>query len=37
MVCMGNEAVLNTCPSAQRTTVRSIKSLSQLRGQQKPH
>ena len=26
--CIGNEAVLNTCPSAQRTTVRSIKSKS---------
>ncbi|WP_371584473.1 hypothetical protein [Streptomyces sp. NBC_01314] len=26
--CIGNVAVLNMCPSAQRTTVRSIKSMS---------
>ena len=26
--CIGNDAVLNTCPSAHRTTVRSIKSSS---------
>ena len=44
--CIGNEAVLNTCPSAHRTTVRSIKSMSPfpksrarllLAGRQMPH
>lgn len=34
--CIGNEAVLNTCPSAQRTTVCSIKSLTSFFSPQVP-
>lgn len=28
--CIGNEAVAKTCPSAQRTTVRSMESIKSL-------